>query len=77
MLNSWKFTDFFLLLFSLVILMVSITKVAKASLDKALADNAEVEDILISPTLPIVAEPPMDLHKPLTIQIDPSEHHQT
>lgn len=60
-----------------VILMVSITKVAKASLDKALADNAEVEDILISPTLPIVAEPPMDLHKPLTIQIDPSEHHQT
>lgn len=56
--------------------MVSITRVAKASLDKALADNAEVEDILMSQTLPIVAVTPTDLHKPLMIQIDPTGHHE-
>lgn len=55
-----------------VILIVYITRVAKASLEKALAENAEIEGILASPGLPIVAEPPMDLHKPLIIRIDPS-----
>ncbi|XP_059660519.1 uncharacterized protein LOC132306927 [Cornus florida] len=55
-----------------VILMVYITKVAKASLDKALAENADLEGILGSPGLPIVAEPPPDFEKPLLIKIDPS-----
>ncbi|CAK9151051.1 unnamed protein product [Ilex paraguariensis] len=54
------------------ILMVCITKVAKASLEKALAENDVVEGILGSPGLPVVAEPPLDLQKPLIIKIDPS-----
>ncbi|XP_062021275.1 uncharacterized protein LOC133737798 [Rosa rugosa] len=38
-----------------VILLICISKVAKASLEKALADNAEIEGIFSSSTLPIVA----------------------
>lgn len=60
-----------------VILMVFTTKVAKASLDKALAENGDIEGILGSPRLPIVAEPPVDLQKPLIIKIDSSgDHHE-
>lgn len=59
----------------LVILMVFTTKVAKASLDKALAENGDIEGILGSPRLPIVAEPPVDLQKPLIIKIDSLEDH--
>lgn len=55
-----------------VILMVCVTKVAKAALDKALAENMEVDGILASPQLPIVSEPPSDLHQPLIVKIDPS-----
>jgi hypothetical protein len=53
-----------------VILLICITKVAKASLDKALAENAEIEGIWTSPMLPIVAESPPDIQKPLIIKID-------
>ncbi|XP_010255885.1 PREDICTED: uncharacterized protein LOC104596428 [Nelumbo nucifera] len=55
-----------------VVLMVAVTKVAKASLDKALAENLEIEGVLASPQLPIVADPPMDLHQPLIVKIDVS-----
>uniref|UniRef100_A0A5B6ZB75 VTT domain-containing protein n=1 Tax=Davidia involucrata TaxID=16924 RepID=A0A5B6ZB75_DAVIN len=55
-----------------VIMMVYITRIAKASLDKALAENAEFDGILASPQLPIVAKPTLDLQKPLVIKIDPS-----
>ncbi|PSR94805.1 TVP38/TMEM64 family membrane protein like [Actinidia chinensis var. chinensis] len=59
-----------------VILMVYTTKVAKASLDKALAENADIDSILASPVLPIVQEPPLDLQTPLIVKIDPpSVHH--
>ncbi|KAJ6838795.1 uncharacterized protein M6B38_319100 [Iris pallida] len=54
------------------ILLVYITKVAKASLEKALAENPEVDGILVSPQLPIVSGPPSDLHEPLVIKIDSS-----
>ncbi|PSS14632.1 TVP38/TMEM64 family membrane protein like [Actinidia chinensis var. chinensis] len=54
-----------------VILMVYTTKVAKASLDKALAENADIDGILASPVLPIVQEPPLDLQTPLIVKIDP------
>ncbi|XP_026662464.2 TVP38/TMEM64 family membrane protein slr0305-like [Phoenix dactylifera] len=54
------------------ILMVCVTKVAKSSLDKALAENAEVENILVTPQLPIVSTPNPDLHQPLIINIEPS-----
>ncbi|XP_050365589.1 uncharacterized protein LOC126784147 [Argentina anserina] len=53
-----------------VILLICISKVAKAALEKALADNAEVEGIFSSSTLPIVAGPSPDLPKTLIIQID-------
>ncbi|CAL5353834.1 unnamed protein product [Camellia sinensis] len=61
---------------SVVILMVYITKVAKASLDKALAENGDIEGIFGSePRLPIVAEPPLDIQKPFIIKIDsPGDH---
>ncbi|KAF8388002.1 hypothetical protein HHK36_026668 [Tetracentron sinense] len=55
-----------------VIMIGCVTRVAKASLDKALAENTETEGILASPQLPIVADPPSDLHQPLIIKIDPS-----
>ncbi|GAV60925.1 SNARE_assoc domain-containing protein [Cephalotus follicularis] len=56
-----------------VILMICVTKVAKAALDKALAENEDIDDILGSPKLPIAVEPPMDLNQPLIIKIDASE----
>ncbi|KAG2697151.1 hypothetical protein I3843_07G091900 [Carya illinoinensis] len=56
-----------------VIMLVCITKVAKASLDKALTENAEIEAILTPSMLPIRAESPLDLQKPLVIKIDPIE----
>lgn len=49
------------------------TKVAKASLDKALAENPDVGSVLVTPQLPVtVTAPPSDLHQPLVIKIDPS-----
>lgn len=60
-----------------VILIVCITRIAKASLDKALAENGDLEGIMASPGLPIVAETPLDLQKPLIIKIDSSrEDHE-
>ncbi|XP_057508537.1 uncharacterized protein LOC130791412 [Actinidia eriantha] len=58
-----------------VILMVYTTKVAKASLDKALAENADIDGILASPVLPIVQESPLDLQTPLIVKIDPPSDH--
>ncbi|KAH0470478.1 hypothetical protein IEQ34_000201 [Dendrobium chrysotoxum] len=54
------------------ILMVCVTKVAKSSLEKALAENPDVENLLVSPQLPITSCPSVDLHKPLIIKVDPS-----
>ena len=68
--------NIFVLLFcGSVIILVCITKVAKASLDKALAENAEVEGGLSPPILPIVSNSSFDLQKPLIIKIDPVEEH--
>ena len=73
---SWEFTDtsVFVAVYT-VILMVYTTKVAKASLDKALAENADIDGILASPVLPIVQEPPLDLQTPLIVKIDPPSDH--
>ncbi|XP_068662676.1 uncharacterized protein [Aristolochia californica] len=59
-----------------VVLMVCVTKVAKSALDKALAENPQVEAILSSPQLPVVSGSPSGLHQPLIIKIDPvvSDH---
>lgn len=45
--------------------MVCVTKVAKAALEKALAEND-------GPHLPTVSDAPADLVQPLVIKIDPS-----
>ncbi|CAA7388730.1 unnamed protein product [Spirodela intermedia] len=50
------------------VLMVCVTKVAKAALEKALAENGAND----GPHLPIVSDTPADLVQPLVIKIDPS-----
>lgn len=52
--------------------MVCVTKIAKASLEKALAENPDVENILVAPQLPVVSGSSSNLHQPLVIKIDPS-----
>ncbi|KAF3436322.1 hypothetical protein FNV43_RR23414 [Rhamnella rubrinervis] len=44
--------------------------VAKASLEKALAENVEVEGLLSPSMLPILADSPSDVHKPLIVRIE-------
>ncbi|KAL9662836.1 hypothetical protein QQ045_027671 [Rhodiola kirilowii] len=62
-----------------VLLIICIMKVAKASLDKALAENAELEGSFAPSGLPILSESPqLDLQKPLIIKIDStSDDHQS
>lgn len=50
--------------------MICVTRVAKSALDKALAENEDIDSILGSPPLPIVGEAPTDFHQPLIIKID-------
>lgn len=63
---------FFLFGLFAVILMICVTRVAKAALEKALAENEDI-DINATPELPVVAEAPAHLNQPLLIKIDPSE----
>lgn len=56
-----------------VILMYIVTRVAKKALEKALAENEDIDGILASPELPVVAESTTDLSQPLIIKIDTSE----
>ncbi|OAY55849.1 TVP38/TMEM64 family membrane protein slr0305 [Manihot esculenta] len=56
-----------------VVLMFCVTKVAKSALDKALAENEDIDSVLASPQLPIAADLPVDLSQPLIIKIDASE----
>lgn len=67
---SYIFLSFCL---SAAVLIICVTKVAKAALEKALAENEDLDGILASPQLPVVAEPAVDLNQPLIIKIDPSE----
>lgn len=50
--------------------MICVTKVAKAALEKALAENEDIDAVLGGPQLPILAEPTVDLNQPLIIKID-------
>ncbi|CAA3021237.1 SNARE associated Golgi family [Olea europaea subsp. europaea] len=60
-----------------VVLMICVTRVAKVALDKALAENADLDSDIASPQLPIVADPDVNLHQPLIIKIDhPQESHE-
>ncbi|XP_074268961.1 uncharacterized protein LOC141592255 [Silene latifolia] len=60
-----------------VALIMCVMRVAKASLDKALAENGDLEGILASedaPNLPIVSKQTSDLWQPLVIKIDSSRN---
>ncbi|PON80174.1 Transmembrane protein [Parasponia andersonii] len=59
-----------------VVLMICVTRVAKAALEKALAENEDIDSIIGSPELPIAADPAADLNQPLIIKINPSEEKQ-
>lgn len=56
-----------------MVLIICVTKVAKAALEKALAENEDIDGILASPQLPVADELPVDLSQPLIIKIDPSK----
>lgn len=57
-----------------VVLIICVTKVAKSALEKALAENGEVD--VGTSHLPVVASP-SDLQQPLVIKIDTSnEDHE-
>ncbi|KAL0388663.1 UNVERIFIED_CONTAM: TVP38/TMEM64 family membrane protein [Sesamum radiatum] len=56
-----------------VLLMICVTRVAKAALEKALAENEDVDADFLSPHLPIKAGPAVNLHDPLIIKIDTDE----
>ncbi|KAM0947760.1 putative SNARE associated golgi family protein [Dioscorea sansibarensis] len=59
------------------VLMVCVTRVAKRSLEKALAENPDVENILVSsPQLPITSVPPSDINQPLIIKVNSSNSHE-
>ncbi|KAK9161280.1 hypothetical protein Syun_007621 [Stephania yunnanensis] len=55
-----------------MVLMVCATKVARTALDKALAENEEIEGMQTSPDLPIVTDSnsTSDLRQPLLIKIE-------
>ncbi|KAI4373970.1 hypothetical protein MLD38_012025 [Melastoma candidum] len=56
-----------------VILIYCVTIVAKSALDKALAENEDLDSVLPSPQLPIGAEPAAELNQPLIVKLDPPE----
>ncbi|KAF9673312.1 hypothetical protein SADUNF_Sadunf10G0011000 [Salix dunnii] len=56
-----------------VVLIYCVTKVAESALDKTLAENEDLDFILASSQLPIVADTPVNLNQPLIIKIEPSE----
>ncbi|KAG8370161.1 hypothetical protein BUALT_Bualt14G0088500 [Buddleja alternifolia] len=53
-----------------VVLIICVTRVAKAALEKALAENEDLDDDILSPQLPITADPSVNLHEPFIIKID-------
>ncbi|CAI9776296.1 unnamed protein product [Fraxinus pennsylvanica] len=59
-----------------VVLIICVTRVAKAALEKALAENEDDDYDIASSQLPILADSAVNLHDPLIIKIDtPQDHH--
>ncbi|KAK6117261.1 hypothetical protein DH2020_048995 [Rehmannia glutinosa] len=56
-----------------VMLMFCVTRVAKAALEKALAENEDVDGDFLSPQLPIKAATAVNLNEPLIIKIDTAQ----
>lgn len=61
-------------LFVAVTLLVCVTRIAKASLDKALAENARLDSVLVPSMPPTVADAASDLPNPLIIKVESSLH---
>lgn len=60
--------------FLAVVLLICVTRVAKAALDKALAENGEcIDEEIMSQSLPIKSSPSVNLHEPLIIKIDSNQ----
>lgn len=54
--------------------MICVTRVAKAALDKALAENGDhLDGDSMSQSLPVKSSPCVNLHEPLIIKIDMNE----
>ncbi|KAH6816490.1 SNARE associated Golgi protein family [Perilla frutescens var. frutescens] len=57
-----------------VVLIICVTRVAKAALDKALAENGDcVDGDIMSAQLPVTSGPSVNLHEPLIIKIDTNQ----
>lgn len=56
-----------------VFLIICVMRVAKAALEKALAENEDIDDILSIPELPTVADSATRLDQPLIIKIDSAQ----
>lgn len=74
---EWFNCFLFLWLFA-VLLMVCVTKVAKAALEKALAENEDIDSIvpIPIPQLPIVSNPSLDLQQPLVVKVADAQDNQ-
>lgn len=55
-----------------VVLLICVTKVAKSALDKALAENEDIDDV-VGTGEPAEVNQPVDLQQPLLIKIDSAE----
>lgn len=57
-----------------VVLLICVTRVAKAALDKALAETGEsLDGDAMSQSLPVISTPSVNLHEPLIIKIDTNQ----
>lgn len=59
-----------------VVLLICVTKVAKSALDKALAENEDIDDVVGSAEEPAEVDQHVDLQQPLLIKIDSSNCHE-
>ncbi|CAI0559755.1 unnamed protein product [Linum tenue] len=57
-----------------MVMIFTVTKVAKSALDKALAECDEIDGSSASPELPVVVDPSSDLNQPLLIKIDSEDY---
>ncbi|GFP83975.1 tvp38/tmem64 family membrane protein slr0305 [Phtheirospermum japonicum] len=74
--HEFSKTRWALILMGLVVsavLIFCVTRVAKAALEKALAENGDADCDILSPQLPITAASAVNLNEPLIVKIDTVE----
>ncbi|PIN17371.1 hypothetical protein CDL12_09972 [Handroanthus impetiginosus] len=58
--------------------MIIVTRVAKAALEKALAENEDLDGNVVPSEPPVLVDSTANLRQPLIIKVDtPQESHQT